>query len=360
MTTTEPENITLHFREGSSDKVYQVRIEPAGPRFVVNFAYGRRGSTLNTGTKTNIPVDYPVARRIFDQLVKEKTSKGYRPGVDESAYVHQESRPTGLSPQLLNPIDESEAERLLGDDDWGMQEKYDGRRMLVRKQGAAFDGINRRGFVVGIPAAVVGALQVIPGDFVLDGESIGEVLICFDLLEQDGVDLRPLPYRQRLTGLLNLLASAQQRWIRYPGTAFTTKEKSVLWNQLRSQKREGVVFKRLDAPYRPGRPASGGTQLKHKFYATLSAVVGRINAQRSIELRLRDGAQWVTAGNVTIPPNHRIPVAGSVVEIRYLYSFRESGSLYQPVYLGSRQDVGDRECTVAQVKFKSTTDEDEP
>jgi len=47
-------------------------------------------------------------------------------------------------------------------------------------------------------------------------------------------------------------------------------------------RKEGVVFKRLDAPYTPGRPGSGGTQLKHKFCATLSAVVARVNAQRSV------------------------------------------------------------------------------
>ena len=74
------ENITLYYKEGSSDKVYQCGIEPAGERFVVNFQYGRRGSTLNTGTKTNVPVDFDNAKRIFDKLVKEKTGKGYTPG----------------------------------------------------------------------------------------------------------------------------------------------------------------------------------------------------------------------------------------------------------------------------------------
>ena len=38
------ENTTLYCREGSSDKIYQCAIAPAGERFVVNFAYGRRGS----------------------------------------------------------------------------------------------------------------------------------------------------------------------------------------------------------------------------------------------------------------------------------------------------------------------------
>jgi bifunctional non-homologous end joining protein LigD len=77
---TLEQNITLYYREGSADKIYQCGIEPAGERFVVNFAYGRRGFTLNAGTKTNVPVDYDSAKRIFDRLVKEKQAKGYAPG----------------------------------------------------------------------------------------------------------------------------------------------------------------------------------------------------------------------------------------------------------------------------------------
>jgi len=80
------ENVTLNYREGSSDKVYQCQIEAAGERFVVNFAYGRRGSTLNTGRKTNVPVDYDSAKRIFDKLVKEKQGKGYTQGQDATSY----------------------------------------------------------------------------------------------------------------------------------------------------------------------------------------------------------------------------------------------------------------------------------
>ncbi len=53
MNAVIPERVTLYYRAGTSDKVYQAAIEPAGPQFVVNFAYGRRGATLTTGTKTS-------------------------------------------------------------------------------------------------------------------------------------------------------------------------------------------------------------------------------------------------------------------------------------------------------------------
>jgi hypothetical protein len=94
---------------------------------------------------------------------------------------------------------------------------------------------------------------------------------------------------------------------------------------LKEQGKEGIVFKRVDALYTPGRPNSGGDQLKRKFYASISALVGSINSKRSIELRLFGDAGPVTAGNVTIPANHTIPKIGQVVEVRYLYAFRESG-----------------------------------
>ncbi|MEA3189292.1 MAG: bifunctional non-ous end joining protein LigD, partial [Chthoniobacter sp.] len=56
--------------------------------------------------------------------------------------------------------------------------------------------------------------------------------------------------------------------------------------------------------------------------------------------------------NVTIPANHRIPGVGVIVEVRYLYAFKESGSVFQPVYLGERNDVLASDCTTRQLKFK--------
>ena len=104
LTATPTERITLYYREGSSDKVYQAAIEPAGERFVVNFAFGRRGSTMNTGTKTNVPVDYAAAKRTFDKLVREKSAKGYTPGADGAPYQQttNANRGTGRS-RCANP-----------------------------------------------------------------------------------------------------------------------------------------------------------------------------------------------------------------------------------------------------------------
>ena len=182
---------------------------------------------------------------------------------------------------------------------------------------------------------------------------MGDVYYAFDMLQGPGFDLRTTAYQQRLVALLNLLGLAMQKHIRMAETAFAPGQKRDLFNWLRRENKEGIVFKRLDAPYTPGRPNSGGTQLKHKFYATCSAVVSKINDKRSVELRLLNGKGWFPVGNVTIPVNFSIPEVGHVVEVRFLYAFKESNALYQPVYLGPRKDVEVHECVLSQLKYKA-------
>ncbi|MEI8291851.1 MAG: DNA ligase, partial [Verrucomicrobiota bacterium] len=186
-----------------------------------------------------------------------------------------------------------------------------------------------------------------------DGESIGDNYHAFDLLEHNGENLRPLPYRLRLVRMVNLLlSSSPHHYVRLVETAFTTVQKTELWERLRRENREGIVFKRLDEPYTSGKPNSGGPQLKFKFVATLSAVVAKINVQRSVEISLLKGRSLVSCGNVTIPANHPIPAVGAIVEVRYLYAYRDSLALHQPVYLGPRDDVDASECLASQLKFK--------
>jgi bifunctional non-homologous end joining protein LigD len=357
----KPEQITLYYREGSSDKVYQCSIEPEGELFLVHFAYGRRGSTLQTGTKTQSPVNHAQAVSIFNKLVTEKRAKGYTEGAAGSTYQHSEKQSSGIQCQLLNPIGANEVEKLITDPAYCAQEKYDGKRLLVQKEGAAIHGINRRGLMVGLPSLIVQSAHRLPGDFILDGEAVGELLYAFDLLSLNGEDLRPLAYQDRYVTLMNLMAAYKSHHlihhIQLAPSCDTAGGKAKLLAELKQQRKEGIVFKQLDAPYTAGRPNSGGSQLKHKFYATLSAVVANLNPQRSVEIRLLNAEGWQPAGNVTIPANHSVPPVGAVVEVRYLYAMPGSGALYQPVYLGLRNDIALHECTTSQLKFKAQ-DED--
>jgi bifunctional non-homologous end joining protein LigD len=359
--TAELKSVSLYYREGSSDKEYHVRIEESGAGYLVNFAYGRRGSALSTGTKTTSPVDLPTAERLYDKLVKEKKAKGYTEGESGTPYQHHDNEAnheSDLHPQLLNSVDEAEVERLLDDPDWFMQEKHDGRRMLLEKDGRMIIPINKKGFAISAPVTILQSAEKLKYSCVVDGEHIGDYLYVFDLLELNGEDLRAQPFEQRYIALLSLIAGSHTRHIQIVQCFTTAKDKRSWLNTFKLKKAEGVVFKDKRAPYTAGRPNSGGTQLKHKFVASLSAVVTVINPQRSVTVSLLDpDTGWHEAGNVTIPANHKIPACGAVVEVRYLYAFTQSRKMFQPVYLGERRDVDQIECTMAQLKFKAEEEE---
>ena len=361
-TDTQSKSITLYFRDGSSDKVYQASLQPKGAGFVVNFAFGRRGTTLQSGTKTAKPVDYQAAIKAYDKLVNEKMAKGYTPGQDGTPYqgTEREDAATGIFPQLLNPIDQDQADQLVADDDWWMQEKFDGKRILIQKNGDQVIGINRRGLTVALPQPVAQQARAIGGrQWIMDGEAVGDIYFAFDLLEQNGADLRKEPYSRRLDALSVIVIPGGKEAIRVRGTATETAQKQEMLAALCRIKAEGVVFKRHASPYTPGRPASGGDQLKLKFTATASCIVAKVNGtKRSVALVLLDGRKRVAVGNVTVPANQDIPKAGSVVEVRYLYAF-PGGSLFQPVCLGQRNDIDPSACTIGQLKYKAGGEDEE-
>ena len=69
----------LSFKEGKSDKVYEVDLCMLDEgQYVVNFRYGRRGSSLREGTKTVFPVGHEEANTTFNDLVNSKIKKGYK------------------------------------------------------------------------------------------------------------------------------------------------------------------------------------------------------------------------------------------------------------------------------------------
>ena len=346
------EQITLYFKQGGSDKVYQAALESKDGGYIVAFAYGRRGTTLTTGTKTQTPLAYDEAKRIYDKLIAEKTAKGYTPGEDGTPYQHTDKASTGIHCQLVNPVDEDQIERLIADPAYWMQEKWDGRRLLIRQQGDQITGINRLGLTVAVAAPLAQCLARCPLDLILDGESIGDTWCVFDALLIGDEEIGGLRYGERYLRLLNLLATFPHPNIHLVETHFTTAQKRAAFARMKADGCEGVVFKHTDAPSIAGRPATGGPQLKYKFCETASFIVGKVNAKRSVSLLLFSGDRITAAGNVTIPPNHDIPQTGQVVECRYLYAFRESGSIYQPVYLGARDDIRAEECTTVQLKYK--------
>lgn len=345
----------LFYCQDNSDKVYHIQLEKITGGFVVNFQYGRRNSTLQSGTKTPTPVSEEEAVKIFDKLEKEKTRKGYQHMEGEkksangfSGQVVVQKKEVIILPQLLNSIED--VEEFIYDDSYLAQEKFDGERRMLISKGQIL-GLNKKGQEVQLPNNIINEIKGI--DCVLDGEIIGERLIVFDLLEKNGEDAKNITCIQRLA-LLNLLPMFKSgNSIIIADTAFTAGEKRKLFEKLKAGNAEGIVFKKKNSPYTAGRPASGGNALKFKFHKTATFIVeGTTKGKRSVGLNILDGNKKVFMGKVTIPPNHEIPNEGELVEVRYLYAYK-GGAIFQPVYLGKRPDSDLTDATIAQIVYKA-------
>lgn len=349
------ENISLYFSEGGSDKEYHTDLVETEGGFLVNFRYGRRGSALTSGTKTKDPLPYDKAKKVYDKLVSEKMGKGYTTGESGTAYqdTPKESLFTGVLPQLLNPVDETELERLFKDPAWVMQEKHDGERRMVSNVGGEWFGINRKGLRVALPLPLVDALIDLPSNTILDGEIIGDAYHPFDLLQLAGDDLRRAAYGDRADMLSDVLRATDSPNVVPVVSLQSEGDKRHTFGVIKSRNGEGVTFKRMSASHTVGRPNSGGDHLKFKFVESATLVVDNPNDnKRSVQVAAFDeNGNKVLLGNVTIPPNYEIPNAGDIVEVAYLYAY-EGGCIYQPVYHGKRVDQELSDCKISQLKYK--------
>ena len=364
------ESISLSCREGKADAVYHAQLSNVGgdtyDLWNVTYQHGRRGDTLATGTKTTQPVSYDKAKKIYDKLVGEKTAPGRErrytvDGASGTAYTDtsDSGRVSGYLPQLLNSITEHDVWTAIDSNEWCLQEKKDGKRMLVHvTKDGQIRGINRRGLTVELPVTIAHSL-VMSGisDTVLDGESVGGTLWLFDCLMLGGEDITGRPYSERLK-CVNLIALAAGEYVQMVRSQTNPLAKRRLLEQIQNEGGEGIVLKNLHARATAGRPASGGTQLKYKFVQTATCMVIAANGdKRSVYIACRDGSELKDVGRVTIKPNQEIPNPGELIEVRYLYYF-PGGSLYQPVCLGVRDDLTVAD-SIQSLKAKQTTDEED-
>jgi bifunctional non-homologous end joining protein LigD len=265
-------------------------------------------------------------------------------------------------PQLLNPVDEKELYKLFASPEFVMQPKLDGKRILLHRDSRGVYATNRKGLECGIPLELMKQASAPNlGHYTIDGELIGDQYHVFDLLKLSGSDCRSWVHGMRQKELANFMELLQRSsdgksYIHEVKTWESTLEKSTQFMRYRAANEEGVVFKRKGTPYTPGRPASGGDHLKFKFVATASVIVlGHNPDKRSVRMGLygedpTDPTE-IPVGNVTIGGAIPIPPVGSVIEVRYLYAFK-GGSLFQPIYLGERDDIDPRDCSIDQLKYK--------
>jgi bifunctional non-homologous end joining protein LigD len=188
-------------------------------------------------------------------------------------------------------------------DGWIFELKHDGFRALVRKDKTGVQLLSRSGRGMETPfPEVVAAVAKLPGDIVFDAELVvptaekrtdfdelrrrallqrpcaieqaavrrPAVLVVFDLLECDGEDLRRLPLLSRRDGVYCFGAPV-------PGIQLIEHIEThgeALFRVVVEHDHEGIVAKRLDAPYRAGRQ-SHWLKIKNRDYSRREAVEWR-------------------------------------------------------------------------------------
>lgn len=365
---------SLQNKQGGSDKVYNCEIiSTKADQYLVNFSYGRRGSTLKAGTKTAAPVSYKTALSAFEKLVKSKQKKGYVSSGDPvQGGVALSTDTVGFFPQLLNPITpEDIGSALCRFGEIALQEKFDGERRLASLKGDTLTFANRSGCVVTPPAEMAAdrkRLMIALRDelgflsssdtLILDGEDMGRLIICFDvvvLCKERGFTQETFRQRGVWISALNKICDGGSSHLQVSEPLFTrsSAELADFISAHKSAKSEGVVVKNPASPYSSGRPASGGNALKLKFWESATVLVSEITPhKRSVRLCVSDGNKNLDVGAVSIPANATIPLVGQLVEVRYLYYFA-GGSLFQPTFLGLRTDLPVESACLSQLKLKA-------
>jgi bifunctional non-homologous end joining protein LigD len=372
-------SIRLFYQEGSSDKLYCASILEDGGAYSVKVEWGRRGSKLNEGKKA-VKVPLAAAEKTFERLVREKTGKGYQPITDDvqpaavappegegsGSKVGGKRAKVGYAAQLLNSIRDDELERFLRDDTYVAQQKLDGHRAIAHVGDGDVLATNRAGQKTEVPRHLLDGLSSLPAGTVVDGEVVaheaGHVYWLFDVLAVGGRDVTALGYTERWEILDGELEPGLSGPVRVLAVAEGYARKKSLHDRLAESKAEGIVFKDRKAPYKSGRPASGGTQRKHKFVKSADVVL-LSNAGNAYQMGVWDRGKLVHVGKVFAGTTNEsrklldeLLASGDrpVAEVRYLYA-TEDDQLYQPVFVRVRDDKAGEECLRTQLTRTNRT-----
>ncbi len=206
-------------------------------------------------------------------------------------------------PELVRPMLATPADALPADDeDWAYEYKWDGVRAVVYVDGGRIRALSRsdRDVTASYPelrglGEALGSLQtVLDGEIVaLDkagrpsfealqprmnaaqpnrirrlAESVPVTYMIFDLMHLDGHSALEIPYHDRRR-LLEGLELTGAHWATAPSQAGGG---AAVQEAARKGGLEGIVAKRLDSPYRPGRRDPSWAKVKN--FRTQSVVIG--------------------------------------------------------------------------------------
>ena len=260
-------------------------------------------------------------------------------------------------PMLAEPIVDGQLERLLADDEWAVEQKMNGMRVVFVIKDSTAKAFNRRGegFRQHIPREVYDELSD-PNVFqdnqvwVFDGEILEDTYAVFDLLSTPNGDAMDLPLRLRRDMLQAIFEEWDPEHVVLVPHARDTRTKTALLNAVERMGGEGVMFKHLDNAYEPGTRSTA--MLKHKLWASADVIVTgpHPEGKRSVQIAAFEGLELVGLGSVSVADRwlQRLEV-GDVIEVKYLYRGAQ-GHLYQSSLLRERRDKNPYECTLDQLK----------
>jgi len=210
--------------------------------------------------------------------VRESRAESSRGGAKERAVPDASNlvgaRP-GELPDFVEPQLAKLSDRAPDGSGWLHEIKYDGYRFLARIDRGRATFLTRNGFdwTERVPSLAAAAAELPVETALLDGEVVflepsgttnfqalqnsfrrGQsgslVYLVFDLLHLDGVDLTGVPLETRKATLAEFLATDEGR-IRYSDHLVGNGRE--FFRQAAKLSLEGIVSKRRDRPYRPGR-----------------------------------------------------------------------------------------------------------
>lgn len=249
--------------------------------------------------------------------------------------------------QLAKPV--FNVEPLLKSNKWGMQQKLDGQRMIV-KCGDGVEAFNREGAPKVCPKNISEYFSTLNSTWIFDGELIGDKYYLFDILEIPTGNIQNWTLQRRNELLQKLAAKLQDPVYTVP---LILENKKEALQSLQEKRVEGVVFKQLESPYVGKKTYSF---LKYKFVNDVDCVVMDLGFldKKNIVLGMYDRKNLVEVGRVSslTGDGPRVQV-GDVVKVTILYSTKDN-RLYQPVKPIIRTDKNKFDCKISQMKETRT------
>lgn len=196
-------------------------------------------------------------------------------------------------------------EPLLTSPFWSMDEKLDGDRCQITKNGREVTALSRNGNPMRLTDETIALAMLSEYDWTIDGEMMpGGKFIAFDLTAYAS---QPF-HREQSTRREALEALSPFPCVR---RAIGEQEKRDLLQQIADERGEGVVFKLITGFPVNGR---GDHWQRYKFYESDTFTVSAIDLAKGSLFVEKDGIQY---GKVAGPHFTKLPVVGNKVRVRY-------------------------------------------